>query len=1162
MGGGVVSSCNILFWNIHGQVTNTVGNKFTDIEFLDVCKGFDILGIAELHTNSSPSIKGFVLLKDKIRTKLHKGPKISGGIAVFAKKEIAHLVEYVPNCHEDSIWVKLCKEKTGENKDIYIGTCYISPPNKNRKRLPEFNEGLSSLERFFEEARQFNHKGEVILQGDFNARTGKEDDFISKDKFDDIFGIENEATNLPRNSEDGKVCERGALLLDLCKSCDYRICNGRKPGDLFGKFTSIQWNGSALVDYVITPSSNLSRVVELKSGKFCPCLSDHCPLEIKIKININRRNETTNLVEMEEMPPRCKWDPSIKSSFLEALKSDKMKQVFEIDLQRDNLSPENGISELSSALLECAGCDSSPPDNKKGSKSKRKISNDQPWFDKECKLTKKKINALGKQVRRNPMNVIARESLYVTKRTFKNMTRKKKTLYKKSIIDQMHLTKQSEIKQFWKLLNKLDFDKASTSNVANDVSSSEWMKHYTNLLQGETKGKIPDNTAEHGPLDQEITVDELMKAKGILKPGKATGIDTVNNEMILEALLTYPEAFRHAMNTLLKHGVGVIPWLTSLLVPIHKKGPTDVPDNYRGIALISCLAKLFYAILNNRLMDFCLRNEILSPSQLGFLAGNRTSDAHIILHNLINEYCHKRNSKMYGCFVDFSKAFNRIPRDKMFQKLLDIGVTGKFYDIIKYIYEGDQVCIKLDDLITPAIKTMMGVRQGCVLSPLLFNIYMADFPRSLSENIGVKLTEDHLINCILWADDIILLSETEEGLQRLLHELKNYSDLNELKINTDKTKCMIFNKGGRLIRRRQFFLGSIRLENVRNYKYLGLIITPSGEIKTALDDLRSRALKAYMALKNKLGACFRDHINDTIGLFDTLVKPILLYGSDFWGCLKPPRNNPVENLHMQFCRQILGVQKNTTNNGVLLEIGRVPLMLEAQRLSVKNWERIKNGDGNLLVTNSYQNACNKELEWTRTLHTLLAKNGMQYRLSEGSSNACNALMGKTKDIFHQEAFAQISDPKSKLRTYGLIKKDIGREDYLNQIRNTKHRQMLTKLRLSNHKLMIERGRHLKLELSERICPVCQQGIEDEIHFLVQCNQYTTLRNPLIDMCLKTRPQFEFYTEEQKFIFMMTTPSLMCNVSKFVYCAMNERDTYLDVKETLEGVMDQVSKSLP
>ena len=210
----------------------------------------------------------------------------------------------------------------------------------------------------------------------------------------------------------------------------------------------------------------------------------------------------------------------------------------------------------------------------------------------------------------------------------------------------------------------------------------------------------------------------------------------------------------------------------------------------------------------------------------------------------------------------------------------------------------------------------MGVRQGCVLSPLLFNIYMSDFPKSLSQDIGVCINDNLRINCILWADDIILFSETEEGLNTLLSELKTYSDLNHLKINTDKTKCMIFNKTGRLIRR-NFFLGTKRLENVRCYKYLGLMITPSGEIRTALDDLRSRALKAYMALKNKLGISFRDHVDDTIGLFDSLVKPILLYGSDFWGCLKQPKNNPIENLHMQFCRQILGVQRNATNSGVL-----------------------------------------------------------------------------------------------------------------------------------------------------------------------------------------------------------------------------------------------------
>ena len=220
--------CNVLFWNIHGQVTKTVGNKFTDNEFLKVCNDFDILGITELHTNSKPSIKGFKLIKDKIREKRHKGPKISGGIAVFAKNEIAHMVKHIPNNHEDSIWVKLPKELTGEGKDIYLGTCYISPPKRtNTQSQANSNESENkhtSLEKFFEEADHYSMKGEVIMQGDMNARIGMQPDFLSKDKYDDLFGIENHGKNPPRNSEDKKVCERGSLLIDLCRSSD--PCNG------------------------------------------------------------------------------------------------------------------------------------------------------------------------------------------------------------------------------------------------------------------------------------------------------------------------------------------------------------------------------------------------------------------------------------------------------------------------------------------------------------------------------------------------------------------------------------------------------------------------------------------------------------------------------------------------------------------------------------------------------------------------------------------------------------------------------------------------------------------------------------------------------------------------------------------------------------------------
>ena len=135
-------------------------------------------------------------------------------------------------------------------------------------------------------------------------------------------------------------------------------------------------------------------------------------------------------------------------------------------------------------------------------------------------------------------------------------------------------------------------------------------------------------------------------------------------------------------------------------------------------------------------------------------------------------------------------------------------------------------------------------------------------------------------------------------------------------LNTKKTKVMIFNKSGRHIRRDIRF-GNTKLETTREYKYLGFMVTPSGEINTGLQDLKDRALKAFMELKNKMGINFRKHPLVTIKLFKSLVEPILLYASDFWGILKLPRNNPIENLYMIMWKKFLAVQIQNTNVEVL-----------------------------------------------------------------------------------------------------------------------------------------------------------------------------------------------------------------------------------------------------
>ena len=117
-------------------------------------------------------------------------------------------------------------------------------------------------------------------------------------------------------------------------------------------------------------------------------------------------------------------------------------------------------------------------------------------------------------------------------------------------------------------------------------------------------------------------------------------------------------------------------------------------------------------------------------------------------------------------------------------------------------------------------------------------------------------------------------------------------------------------------------------------------------------------------------------------------------------------------------------------------------------------------------------------------------------------------------------------PRSKLRTYKLIKYEIGQEKYLTEIRNIKHRVSMTKLRLSNHRLMIEVGRHPpnKLESHERICQVCKTAVEDEVHFITECKLYNVLRKALFDHCTEAKPNFLYYSKEEKFKHIMTSPA--------------------------------------
>ena len=146
------------------------------------------------------------------------------------------------------------------------------------------------------------------------------------------------------------------------------------------------------------------------------------------------------------------------------------------------------------------------------------------------------------------------------------------------------------------------------------------------------------------------------------------------------------------------------------------------------------------------------------------------------------------------------------------------------------------------------------------------------------------------------------------------------------------------------------------------------------------------------------------------------------------------------------------------------------------------------------------------------------------------------------DIFYQNAFSKLNDPSSKLRTYGKIKKESGFEIYLNQI-PTKDRTAFTRLRLSNHQLMIEKMRHdfPKPPESERRCPFCPNHVENEVHFLINCPTFSFHRDSLITLATNTIPEFRTCNDVEKIQILMTENDIIKTTAKFIRTAVEVRE---------------------
>ena len=610
------------------------------------------------------------------------------------------------------------------------------------------------------------------------------------------------------------------------------------PSDSFTYVSEMRAGETSWLDHCVSTEDGHGLISDI-SIDYQSAISDHIPLYIKL--NINKLPIVMN--ENNNVTPKIKWEryDSVKLREYNLMTDINLHSIslpVEVVNCRDNLCCDiehikqtKLVYDRICKSLVNASC------SVLGTSNKGKF-NCKPGFNEHVRekhdIARKRFVAwINANRPREPNNPFFRE-MVTSRAIFKLALRFIKSheaqLRQDAIAES--LCNDSE-GNFWKEIKKL-----SPNNIPIPISIdnatgakevvSMWQEHFKSLLNC-INGNDSRTLALDLSFDPNIEIKdfEIEDAINKLKGGKSCGIDGIYAEHLKHSTNRIWGLLAQCFTSCFVHGFLPDSLMSVILCPIvkDKAGKINSKDNYRPIAIASIMSKLLEIIMLERLSNHLITND----NQFGFKSKHSTDACIYVLKEAV-EYYNSQHSSVYMCFLDASKAFDRVNHYILFEKLISKGVPGYLIRTLIFWYSNQKMSVRWGSLLSDSFTVTNGVRQGGILSPYLFNVYMDDLSKILKTKYAGCRIGNQIINHLFYADDLVLLCPSQRGMQDLLKMCEDYAKIHDIKFNANKSVVVI--RRAKLLKNvvvKPFTLCKESLNEVMDTKYLGHIITADGK---------------------------------------------------------------------------------------------------------------------------------------------------------------------------------------------------------------------------------------------------------------------------------------------------------------------------------------------